>query len=60
MSDIDVFPGDRVFLTTPDGRQIKVQFGDSSVEVMATKVGTKLSTTFPSNIAVAVYVENKK
>lgn len=60
MSDIDVFPGDRVFLTTPDGRQIKVRFGDSSVEVMATKTGTKLLTIFSNDIAIAACVEDKK
>ncbi len=59
MSDIDVYPGDRVFLTTPDGLQIKVQFGNSSIEVMATKAGTKLSTTFVSDIAIAVDVKDK-
>ncbi len=59
MSDIDVFAGDRVFLTTPDGRQIKVQFGVSSVEVMATKTGTKLVTTYSSEIAIAVGVKDK-
>lgn len=59
MSDFHVNEGDRVFLETPDGLLLRVVFGKASVELMASSVGSKLSTRFSSETAIAIDIGAK-
>jgi len=59
MSDFHVKEGDRVFLETPDKLLLRVVFGTKSVELMASNVGSRLRTTYASQVAIAVEIETK-